>query len=106
ARRSLERSFGHGLGGVRVHTGPAAAWAARSIHARAFALGRDIWFGSGEYRPGEVEGRRLLAHEVAHTLDQPRNVSLDPVSVGRVDDPAESRADRAPDAAVRGPRAT
>jgi hypothetical protein len=102
ARRSLERSFGRGLGGVRVHTGPAAAWAARSIRARAFALGKDIWFGADEYRPRDVDGRRLLAHEVAHTIDEPGNVSLDSVRLGRVDDSAEARADRAAEAAVRG----
>ena len=100
-RAPLERSFGRGLGGVRVHSGAAAAWAARSVRARAFALGKDIWFGAGEYRPDDPAGRRLIAHEVAHTLEQRPTASLDRVRLGAVDDPAEVRADRAADAAVR-----
>src|SRR5262245_37168714 len=101
ARRSLESSFRRGLGGVRVHTGPTAAWAARSIHARAFALGKDIWFGSGEYRPGEAEGRHLIAHEVAHTLEEHEPTTLESVRLGATGHPAEAAADRAADAAVR-----
>jgi len=99
-RKPLERSFGRRLDGVRVHADTAAAAAARSVRARAFALGNDIWFGAGEYRPDDGAGRRLIAHEVAHTLEQRAPGSLDGVRVGAVDDPAEARADRAADAAA------
>lgn len=62
--------FGQGLGadlsGVRVHTGRAAHRASHSVGARAFALGRHVVFADGEYRPASAEGRRLLAHELAH----------------------------------------
>ncbi|MFC5144545.1 eCIS core domain-containing protein [Streptomyces aureoversilis] len=55
---------------VRVHTDPRAADAARTVGARAFTLGHDIVFGAGEYRPHTHTGRRLLAHELAHVLQQ------------------------------------
>jgi hypothetical protein len=105
-RGPLERAIGRGLGQVRVHASPEAAWAARSVRARAFTLGKDIWFGAGEYRPRDPAGRRLLAHEVAHTLEQHAAASLDCVRVGSVHDPAEARADRAADAVLAGERAS
>lgn len=58
------------LSGVRVHRSPAAAAAADRANAQAFALGNRIVFGAGEYRPEGARGRRLLAHELAHTLQQ------------------------------------
>lgn len=67
-RRHFEHRLGTDLGALRVHTGAAAARAAGSVGARAFALGHDIVFGSGEFRPDTLEGQRLLAHEVAHVV--------------------------------------
>jgi hypothetical protein len=67
-RLDFESRFGQDLSSVRVHTGAASARAARSLGARAFTLGSDIAFAAGEYRPGEREGRRLLAHETAHVV--------------------------------------
>ncbi|MFZ1218002.1 MAG: DUF4157 domain-containing protein [Chthoniobacterales bacterium] len=55
---------------VRVHTGEQAAEAARSLNARAFTIGNDIVFGAAEYAPQTEAGRFLLAHELAHTLQQ------------------------------------
>ncbi|MEM9292153.1 MAG: DUF4157 domain-containing protein [Acidobacteriota bacterium] len=69
-RSFFEPRLGADLGPVRVHTGPRAEAAAESISARAFALGSDIAFGAGEFRPGSAEGRRLIAHELAHTVQQ------------------------------------
>jgi hypothetical protein len=57
---------------VRVHTGPEAHRLAAAHHARAFAYGRHIVFGAGHYQPASAEGRRLLAHELAHVLQQGR----------------------------------
>jgi hypothetical protein len=68
---AVDRTFfgsalGVDLARVRVHGGPSADRAARSVGARAFALGNDVVFAEGAYRPAEPEGRRLLAHELAH----------------------------------------
>lgn len=69
-RQRMEAGFGQSLGDVRVHTGGEAATLARSVSARAFTTGRDIFFGAGEYAPGTPEGERVLAHEIAHTRQQ------------------------------------
>ena len=68
ARSYFEPRLGHDLSAVRLHTGPEAAAAAGEVGARAFAVGTDIAFGAGQYRPESREGRRLLAHELAHTV--------------------------------------
>lgn len=65
-RAFFEPRFNADLSSVRVHDGPAADRAANAVGARAFALGNDITFARGEYRPGTQAGRRLLAHELAH----------------------------------------
>lgn len=70
SRAFFEPRFGHDFGSVRVHTGPEAAAAARSIHARAFTLGRDVAFAAGEYDPHSERGRGLLAHELVHVVQQ------------------------------------
>lgn len=67
-RRRFELRLGTDLGALRLHTGAAAARGARSVGARAFALGQDIVFGAGEFRPDTQEGQHLLAHEVAHVM--------------------------------------
>ncbi|NTU83536.1 MAG: DUF4157 domain-containing protein [Chloroflexales bacterium] len=69
-RAFMEPRLGHDFGRVRVHAGPRAAEAARSVGARAFTVGRDVAFGTGQYAPGTAEGRRLLAHELVHTVQQ------------------------------------
>ncbi|MDB5598460.1 MAG: hypothetical protein JWN71_504 [Xanthobacteraceae bacterium] len=56
--------------GVRVHTGPAAGELARSVQARAFTLGNSVVFGAGQYSPGTDTGRRLMAHELTHVVQQ------------------------------------
>lgn len=72
-RALYESRFGRDFGDVRVHTGSAASEASRSINARAFTLGRDIVFDTGEYAPETSPGRHLLAHELAHTIQQSTN---------------------------------
>ena len=62
--------FGHDFSGVRIHSDPRAATLASTLNARAFTLGRDIVFGRGEYSPGTAGGNRLLAHELAHVVQQ------------------------------------
>lgn len=92
-RRMYERSFGRDLGNVQVHDDAAAAAAARAVGARAFTVGRNIAFGSSEYRPHEESGRRLLAHELAHVIQQGASTTRDPVMVQRQADPAMSPED-------------
>ena len=69
-RSRMERGFGQSFRDVRVHADGSAAQLSDVIDARAFTHGRDIYFGSGEYAPGTQAGDRLLAHELAHTLQQ------------------------------------
>jgi hypothetical protein len=66
----MESRFGHDFGHVRVHTDAAAAAGAGAIAARAFTYGDHIAFGYGEYQPASTTGRRLLAHELAHVVQQ------------------------------------
>jgi len=71
-RNFFEPCFGRDFGGVRVHTDSSAAAGARSIGARAYAIGNDIAFAAGEYRPGTETGLELIAHELAHVADVAR----------------------------------
>jgi outer membrane protein OmpA-like peptidoglycan-associated protein len=70
ARAFFEPRFGADFSSVRVHTGARAEHAARSIAARAFTVGHDIAFGAGQYFPDSDAGRRLLAHELTHVVQQ------------------------------------
>ncbi|MBX3607183.1 MAG: DUF4157 domain-containing protein [Piscinibacter sp.] len=72
---AAERSFFEArlqtpLAPVRLHTDPASAQLAESLGARAFTVGHDVFFGAGEYRPANPDGRHLLAHELAHVRQQ------------------------------------
>lgn len=69
-RSFFEPRFGRDFSQVRVHTGPKAAESAQAIQARAYTRGRDVVFGSGEYAPDSHRGRRLMAHELAHVVQQ------------------------------------
>ena len=69
-RGFMEPRFGHDLSHVRIHTNPEAAESARAVKAQAYTVGNNIVFGEGEYSPHTLAGRRLLAHELVHTLQQ------------------------------------
>ncbi len=69
-RHEMEGRFGYDFSGVRVHTGTAAEESARDVGAHAYTFGPNIVFGAGEYAPRTDEGRRLLAHELTHSLQQ------------------------------------
>ncbi len=69
-RSYFEPRFGHQFNQVRIHTDSHAASLASSINARAFTLGQDVVFAGGQYQPDSREGRRLIAHELAHTIQQ------------------------------------
>lgn len=69
-RRFFEPRFGHDFSDVRVHHDAAAAEASRDVDALAFTYGRDIFFAAGRYAPGRADGDELLAHELAHVVQQ------------------------------------
>ncbi|MET9764539.1 DUF4157 domain-containing protein [Streptomyces sp. NPDC006372] len=73
-RRELEERLGHDLSRVRLHTGRDAGQLADLLGADAVAVGQDIFFREGAYRPGTDEGRRLLAHELLHTVQNPHGL--------------------------------
>jgi Domain of unknown function (DUF4157) len=68
--RDMGQRFGHDFSRVRVHTGAEAAQSARDVNAHAYTVGHDIVFDSGRFSPGSHEGRRLLAHELTHVVQQ------------------------------------
>ena len=69
-RGRMENRFNHDFGGVRIHDDALAHESARSVGAAAYTVGSGIVFGPGRYRPGTREGGHLLAHELAHTVQQ------------------------------------
>ncbi|TPQ34852.1 hypothetical protein C2U70_16000 [Bradyrhizobium guangdongense] len=70
ARAFMEQRFAHSFADVRVHTGPDAARSAHAVNAHAYTVGRDIVFAGGNYAPATGQGRRLLAHELTHVVQQ------------------------------------
>jgi len=66
----MEPRFGHDFSQVRVHADGEAANAARAVQARAYTIGRDIVFGDRQYQPTTRDGKRLLAHELTHVVQQ------------------------------------
>ncbi|MFF4346163.1 DUF4157 domain-containing protein [Streptomyces sp. NPDC001530] len=92
-RSHMESHFGHDFTQVRVHTDERAAAAARALHATAYTVGPDIAFAAGTYRPETPGGRRLIAHELAHVIQQrnARTVGAG-IRVTTTDDPAEREA--------------
>ena len=101
-RSQFERSLGRDLSGVRVHTGDAAAEHADRADARAFATGSHIVFGRGEHRPDDRKGMHLLAHEVAHTAQQPDAAPSGELATTQPGDGAERNADSAAAAMLAG----
>jgi len=69
-RHFFESRMGADFSGVRIHSDTNAAQTSHDIQARAFTVGNDIAFNSGEYQPKSSAGRHLLAHELTHTIQQ------------------------------------
>jgi hypothetical protein len=93
ARERFAPSLGDSLSDVRVHTDAGADALARSVSARAFTTGSDVFFASGEYRPGTGEGDRLLAHELTHVVQQRGAPTSGPLAVSEPGDAQETEAD-------------
>ncbi|HET6554170.1 MAG TPA: DUF4157 domain-containing protein, partial [Dyella sp.] len=103
----MEQRFGHDFSSVRVHTDGVAASSARAVGALAYTVGRHVVFDHHQYAPHTHHGRHLLAHELAHTIQDPGASGLHTaIAVGDTNDPSEVAADRAADAVMRGERAS
>jgi hypothetical protein len=85
--------FGQDFSDVRIHSNPEASKMARALNAKAVTLCRDIVFGSGQYRPGTTAGRRLLAHELAHVVQQAGGSAQTQRDVNATNDMYEQEAD-------------
>jgi Domain of unknown function (DUF4157) len=100
--RPLERSVASALAptmgsvdDVRIHTDDGAAALARAVSARAFTVGSDVYFGRGQYKPGTADGNQLIAHEVAHTVQQRGAPADGPLVVSQPGDALERDAESA-----------
>ena len=89
-RAAMERQFGYDFGRVRVHADARAAESAAAVRAHAYTVGSHVVLAGGRYRPAEPEGRRLLAHELAHVVQQGDRDPGDELVVS--DDAAAERA--------------
>ena len=101
-RHTYERGFGADLHQVRIHTDAHAQLAADSIGALAFAVGNRVVFARDAYAPATPAGRRLIAHELAHVVQQG---TADPLLASanlRIDDTGEAAADYAADRVIAG----
>jgi Domain of unknown function (DUF4157) len=70
SRAVMEPRFGYDFGKVRIHADTRAGESARAVGARAYTVGTNIVFGAGEFAPATNAGQRLLAHELAHVVQQ------------------------------------
>ena len=105
ARAYFEPLYGHDFSRVRVHTDAHAAQSARSVNALAFTVAHHVVFGAGQYSPGTAAGRGLLAHELAHTIQQQGATgSLQRLSLDDREGPMEREADRAASQVLGGRR--
>ena len=103
-RNYLETSSGYDFSKVRIFNNPTSHQTAELLGARAFAIGRSIYFGRNEYQPATSGGRQLLAHEAAHTVQQ-QDASIPPaakISIGEPGNREEQEADSFAHAIIHG----
>ena len=97
-RELMESRFGHDFSHVRIHTDAKAAKSAQTIDALAYTSGHDIVFGAGRYAPRTADGIRLLAHELAHVIQQAGSPTTAAIlhegAIASEDHPSEREADR------------
>lgn len=96
----METGFSADFSDVRVHTGPLAHHLATALGARALTSGSNVVFGAGAFQPGSATGDRLLAHELAHVLQQRNGPDRSAIDDG-LQDPLERSADVAAERALR-----
>ena len=107
-RQSMEAGFGHDFSHVRVHADQAAMRSAEALHAAAYTVGAHVVFGEGRYAPAISAGKRLLAHELTHVIQQGgfassvQRSSIGGLRLGAEDDALEREADATADRVMRG----
>lgn len=106
-RADMESRFGHDFSQVQVHTDEKSAESAQSVNALAYTVGSHIAFAPGRYTPHTASGRGLLAHELAHTVQQQGQVVPDyALPISQAGDGAEVEAQRAETAVLQNRPAT
>ncbi len=105
SRAFMEPRFGRSFSDVRVHSDAMAADSAEAVNARAYTVGNHVAFGPGQYAPHSPAGQRLLAHELAHVVQQGGRQFGGPLQVAPTNDSAEGEADRAADQVLSDRRA-
>ncbi|MDQ4098646.1 MAG: DUF4157 domain-containing protein [Actinomycetota bacterium] len=107
-RSEMETRLGHDFGDVRLHTDSQASASAKSVQAHAYTVGNHVVFGEGTYQPSSDQGKRTLAHELSHVVQQ-RSGPVDGtpapggISVSHPSDRFEQEAERSADAAMSAP---
>jgi len=101
ARAQMEPAFGADFSGVRVHTDAESDTLSRSLNARAFTTGRDIFFRRGTYNPGNSSGRELIAHELTHVAQQSGGQVQPKLTVSQPGDRFEREADQVAQAVMQ-----
>ena len=99
-RAFMEPRFGHNFSNVKVHTDAKAAESAQSVNALAYTVGRDVAFGTGQYSPNTSEGKRLLAHELTHVVQQHTGLLQGKLALSGINNVSEREADRAANEAM------
>lgn len=104
-RQLMESHFGHDFSRVRVQHGGQAAASADAVNARAYTVGQQVVFGQGQYAPETTAGQHLLAHELAHVVQQQGqapSLQSKALRIGVGADASERRADAAADSVLSG----
>ena len=102
-RTLMQSRLGHDFSEVRVHSDAKAADSARAVNARAYTVGHEIVFAQGEFQPNHPQGQALLAHELAHTVQQAGSRVLPQnLSIGHASSDLETEADHASQAFATG----
>lgn len=102
-QQDMEQRFGYDFSRVRVHSDTPAEQSARDVNAHAYTVGHDIVFGAGQFSPETQVGRRMIAHELAHVVQQSpnlRRIIPDSVKGESVHDPSEQDTDRVEEHAI------
>jgi hypothetical protein len=103
ARAFMEPRFGHDFSQVRVHSDAQAAESVQAVSARAYTVGRHVVFGPGQYGPNTPAGKELLAHELAHVIQQgSATPAHQPMAISSPGDKSEREADSAAQMVVAG----